>query len=261
MTPVLEIDGKVAWISLGPTASNNAIDVDVARQWCETLREADKRARVAVIVLKSVSKVWSVGGDLGAFRDAGDKVGDLVASIGDWINPFVELLHTTSKVTIASVHGAVAGGAVGVMAACDLIVAADDAVMTLGYSKLATVPDAGVTWFLTRSIGYRRTLELYLSSRAIGMAEARQLGLISHLVPATQLDSATQALAHEVSRLSPRATAATKHLLQSAARASLAEQTGIEIATFARMTTEPTFGEGLSAFFDRRSPKFSYGVE
>ena len=64
------------------------------------LREADKRARVAVIVLKSVSKVWSVGGDLRAFRDAGDKVGDLVASIGDWINPFVELLHTTSKVTI-----------------------------------------------------------------------------------------------------------------------------------------------------------------
>ena len=85
----------------------------------------------------------------------------------------------------------------GVMAACDLIVAADDAVMTLGYSKLATVPDAGVTWFLTRSIGYRRTLELYLSSRTIGGAEATQLGLISHLVPAAELDSATQALAHE----------------------------------------------------------------
>ena len=106
--------------------------------------------------------------------------------------------HESARLTVASVHGAVAGGGLGAMLACDVVIASEDTAFTLGYAKLATNPDAGVSWFLPRIVGYRKALELYLTSQRLSAAEALELGLVNFVVPSDELASATRKLTSEL---------------------------------------------------------------
>ncbi|HTU15160.1 MAG TPA: enoyl-CoA hydratase/isomerase family protein [Solirubrobacterales bacterium] len=249
----LERSGSIATITLGAPKGPSRINVESAREWLDVLREADADPEIRVILHRAEGPVWSAGGDLAAFRELGDDAHDFVLEIGEWINPVVTLLHESPKLTVASVHGAVAGGGLGAMLACDVVIAADDTAFTLGYAKLATNPDAGVSWFLPRLVGYRKALELFLTSQLLSAREALDLGLINFVVPSAELAETTETMIREFSRLAPNAVESTKRLLQASPDAALAEHTDAEIRSFAGNTRSPAFAEGVAAFLDRRT--------
>ncbi|MDQ2700736.1 MAG: enoyl-CoA hydratase-related protein [Actinomycetota bacterium] len=248
----LDRSGAIATITLHAPDGPSRINVESAREWLEALREAERDPEVRVIVNRADGTVWNAGGDLPAFRELGDEAHDFVREIGKWINPVVTLLHGSSRLTMASVHGAVAGGGLGAMLACDVVVAAEDTAFTLGYAKLATNPDAGVSWFLPRLIGYRKALELYLTSERLTATEALDLGLVNTVVPADQLESRTETMAKRFADLAPNAVASTKQLLQSGAETPLDRHVDSEIRSFADNTRNPSFAEGVAGFLDRR---------
>lgn len=248
----LENDGPVATITLGAPKGPSRINVESARQWLKCLQDADADPEIRVIVVKAGGPVWSAGGDLPEFRNHGDDAHDFVLEIGEWINPVVALLHGSSKLTVASVHGAVAGGGLGAMLACDMIIASDETAFTLGYAKLATNPDAGVSWFLPRIVGYRKALELYLTSERLGATKALELGLVNFVVGSDDLESTTETMARQFAALAPNAVASTKQLLQESPEKTLAEHADAEIRSFAANTRSPAFAEGVASFLERR---------
>lgn len=250
------IEGPVATITLGAPKGPSRINVESAREWSGVLDQIEADDSVSVIVIKADGPVWSVGGDLPEFRTRGDQAHDYILEIGEWINKVVTALDGSSKLTIASVHGAAAGGGLGPMLACDFVIAAEDTSFTLGYSKLATNPDAGVSWFLPRIVGYRKALELYLTSERLSARQAQDLGMVNRVVAADDLESETGEWAARLGQLPNHAVASTKRLFKASESSDLAAHADDEISSFAGNTLNPEFTEGVNAFVERREPRF-----
>ena len=95
---------------------------------------------------------------------------------------------------VGRVHGAVAGFGLSLMNACDLVVAADDSYFASAYRQIALTPDGGGSWSLPRLVGMRKAMEIFLLGERFGAAEALALGLVNRVVPAAELDAATNAI-------------------------------------------------------------------
>lgn len=242
------IHDSIATITLGRTERRNALDEEMLRDIGEALVAVSSDPGVAVIVLRADGPAFTVGGDLQMFVEAGADSHDLLLRVGKYINPGVAALHASSAISIAAVHGAVAGGGIGFMAACDVVLAAEGTTFALGYSAIATTPDAGTSYFLTRDIGYRRALELYLTNRRFDAREACDMGLVNRVVAPDELEAAALGLAQQLAGGPREALAAGKRLFRQAAHVSLEHQLEDEITTFATNARAPQFAQRVAAF-------------
>jgi len=256
----LEVAAGVATITLGSIRTRNAIDVELSSALCARVQEADRRDDIGAILLRADGPAWSVGGAVDAMLAAGDGVHEFVTEAGRTLNPLIATLHESEKVTIAAVHGAAVGAGLGLMAAHDLVLAAEGTVFTVGARALAASPDAGCTYFLARDVGYRRAMELYLSSQRFDAVSAMQLGLVNQVVADEDLHAEAARLAARVAAGPRRAQASTKRLLRQAADGLLDRQLEDEIRTLADNARQPDFVEGVGAFLAKRSPRFGANV-
>ena len=251
------LDGVVAVVTLASADGKNALDRRMLDRIGPAMREADELEGANVILVRSAGPHFSVGGDVRLFAAEGERSGDVLEEIGPSVNLAAMTLHESEKVTVCAVRGAVGGGAIGFMGACDIAFASTNATFSLGYSTIATSPDAGSSWFLARDIGYRRALELYLTSERFDAARAGELGLVNRVVADADLDAVSLEFARMVARGPQQALRSGKRLLRSASRAQLAAHLDDEIATFASNARHADFAEGIAAFLERRTPSFS----
>jgi 2-(1,2-epoxy-1,2-dihydrophenyl)acetyl-CoA isomerase len=240
-------DDGVAVVTLCDPRGVNAIDSEVAAELAGALRAVASDPAAKVIVVQAEGKAFCVGGDMAQFAAAED-LHDEVLRAGEAINTLAGVMSETPKITVAVAHGAVAGGGVGLLLSADVVVAARSTVVTLGYELLATNPDAGASWFLSRDIGYRRALAMYLTSERIGAQRALELGMVTHVVDDDQAHAFARELAAKVAAGSFAAHAAAKRLFRQAASTPLARQLEDEIAMFADNTRRPEFAAAVSAF-------------
>jgi 2-(1,2-epoxy-1,2-dihydrophenyl)acetyl-CoA isomerase len=129
-------------------------------------------------------------------------------------------------------------------------------VMALGYNRIGTNPDAGSSYFLTRDIGYRRALQLYLDNERIDAARALELGIVNQVVAADELQRVAAARAARIAAGPRHAQSSAKRLFRQAHDGLLARQLEDEIRTFADHTREADFAEGIRAFLEKRPPRF-----
>jgi 2-(1,2-epoxy-1,2-dihydrophenyl)acetyl-CoA isomerase len=252
----LDVSDGVATVTLAKVAERNSIDIPMAAAWAEAVGEAAARDDVGVIVCRAEGPAWCVGGAIDAFSDIGDGMHAYMLELGRPVNALVTTLHECEQVTIAAVHGAVGGGAVGFMCAHDVVLAAEGTAFALGYSRIGTSPDGGNSYFVTRDVGYRRALQLYLLNERLDADEACELGIVNRVVPAGELEAAAQELAARIAAGPWRAHADAKALMRRAADGLLSRQLEDEIRRFADNTRERDFAEGLLAFLQKRAPQF-----
>jgi 2-(1,2-epoxy-1,2-dihydrophenyl)acetyl-CoA isomerase len=253
----VELDGEVAVVTLASEDGKNALDRRMLDRIGPAMREADELDGANVILVRTAGRHFSVGGDVRMFAEAGERSGDVLEEIGPSVNLAAHTLHESEKITVCAVRGAVGGGAIGFMGACDIVFASTTSTFSLGYSMIATSPDAGSSWFLVRDIGYRRALELYLTSERFDATRAAELGIVNRVVDDATLDGEALEFARQVARGPQQALRSGKRLLRDASRAQLAAHLDDEIATFASNARHADFAEGIQAFLERRTPSFA----
>jgi 2-(1,2-epoxy-1,2-dihydrophenyl)acetyl-CoA isomerase len=247
------IDGDVWRITLDRPEAGNALDHALADQLKAAFQQRPEQTRV--VLLLANGERFCVGGDVHTFAHADDP-GAFVGQLAHAWHEVIRLVLACPVPVVAGVQGAVAGAAVGLIGACDIVVCARSTKIRPAYGAIGLSPDGGTSWALTRALGAPRALELMLTNGALTAAEAHMFGLVARLVDDDQVHVAAAALAHQVSAGPVRAMVRTRALVRKAAIRTLDEQLDDEAALIAESAADPEGREGVRAFVEKRTPDF-----
>jgi 2-(1,2-epoxy-1,2-dihydrophenyl)acetyl-CoA isomerase len=257
---VTEKEKGVAFITLNRPERLNALDPEMATALHASFIDVATDLEVRCVVVCGEGDGFMAGGDLRFFEQSLNRLatGDHqpLSEIFNAVHGTIRTIHGLPKPIIASVHGAVAGFGVSLVAACDLAIAAKDTVFTMAYCHIGTSPDGGSTFTLPRMIGLKRSMELALLGDRFDADHAVSLGLINRVVPGDDLRAQTEQLAVRLAAGPTKAYAKTKMLLNTSLDADLDQQLDREQAAFLECATSDDFAEGVTAFLDKRRPRF-----
>jgi len=255
-TLLYSVAGGIATITLNRPQVMNALDAGMIVRLREISEQACDDAAVRAIVLRGNGPAFLAGGDVALFHANLPRLPAMIEQLAGELHRAVVALRRASKPVLASVHGAVAGAGVSLLAAADLAIAAADAKFTLAYSKIAASPDGGSTWFLPRLVGNRKALELMLLSDTIDAATACALGIVNWVVASEELAAETDKIARRLASGPTFAFGETKALVNLSFERSLTAQLAAEAQAFARCARTADLAEGVTAFIEKRKPNF-----
>jgi enoyl-CoA hydratase/carnithine racemase len=248
-----EVRDHVARVTIDREPKRNALSFDTTDQLLDCFRQANQDRDVRVIVLTgSGDKAFCAGADLGGIRGGGNDAEDAHAGRGHLAALFTEM-YQLGKPTIARVQGYALAGGFGLALACDLVVASENATFGAPEVNIGLWPYM-ITVPLVRSMRPKDALDLILTGRRVTASEGRDLGFVSRLATATDLDRTVDELAAHLATRSPGAIrlgrpAFYRALDQTSAQALPELQAILSVAT-----TTPDAAEGVAAFREKRSP-------
>ncbi|TXS96665.1 enoyl-CoA hydratase/isomerase family protein [Parahaliea maris] len=249
-------DKGVATVTLNRPEKHNAFDDAIIAELRVTFDELAERDDVRVVVLASEGKNFSAGADLAWMKrmagyDYGHNMKDAEALAG-----MLKALFELPQPTIARVQGAAFGGAVGLVSCCDMAVGSESASFALSEVKIGLVP-ATISPYVIRAIGERAARRYFVTGERFAAEQALRLGLLSEVVPETELDGALAQLVDAVLGNGPEAVRAAKDLINSVAGQDITNDL-IEdtCARIAHIRVSHQGQEGLSAFLNKRSPSW-----
>ncbi len=229
----------------------NALTPELLRELRDALRGAARSDGVRAVMLTGEGRAFSAGQDLRAVPE--DR--DYSRVLADYI-PVIEALHALEKPTVAAVNGVAAGAGMSLALACDLRVMAESAFFQTAFAGIGLVPDAGMSYFLTRLVGLSRALDWCYRSPRIGPEEAKAAGLVSAVFPDDAFFQGALDFARPLASGPTRAFALTKRALWRNLDAELPEALRYEARNQALAGATEDHAEGLSAFREKRSPRF-----
>jgi 2-(1,2-epoxy-1,2-dihydrophenyl)acetyl-CoA isomerase len=255
-TITLDTAAGVATVTLNRPDAFNALNLTLGRELLSVVIELDEDPAVRCIVVTGAGKAFCGGGDVKDFADNLPRVGALIKELTTYVHGAVSRLVRTPKPVLTAVNGVAAGGGLSLAIAGDLVLAAESARFTMAYSRIAATPDGSSTYWLPRLVGLRRATELFYTNRVLTAREALEWGLVSRVVPDTELREATRRLAEELAQGPTLALGRGKLLFHAATTESLETQMELESQSIARSGHSEDFAEGVRAFVAKRPPVF-----
>ncbi len=252
----LLIEGAVAWVWLARPESRNALDGTLVAELRDAVAAASARDDVRVIVLGGRGPVFCAGADLGWMKTAGAFTREENLEDARSIASLFEVIDASPKGVVARVHGAALGGGAGLVAACDIAVAAAGTAFGFSEVRLGLVP-AVISPYVLRKIGVSAARELFLTGERFDAARAAAIGLLHRVVPESELDAAVAGRVKELLQAAPGAVAAAKALIRDVAGKApeAVRETTAERIAERRASEEGR--EGLLAFLEKRPPGWS----
>lgn len=257
MSISLTVDGDLARITLDNPAKHNAFDDGIIEALIRAFNEASANHNVRIILLSANGKHFSAGADLNWMKRMGEL--DRAQNQADSLR-LAELMRTidrAGKPVICRVQGAAFGGALGLICACDIAIASDDARFCLSEVKLGILP-AVISPYVVRAVGARQAQRYFMTAEIIPAAVAERLGIVHEQVPADQLDIRTEKIIQALRQGAPKAQLKSRELIEQVAdRAIDADVIGYTAELIANLRTDDEGREGLTAFLDKRAPRWS----
>jgi enoyl-CoA hydratase/carnithine racemase len=244
-TILVDDRGPVGRITLNRPEKRNPIGPATCGELVAALSAIKANPEVRVVILTGAGQAFSAGGDLSAMQPQEGPTASLVE--------LFTAMHELGKPIIAMVNGPALAGGLGLMVACDLVIAADTAVF--GTTEIAVgLWPMMITAEITRSVGRKKTLEMMLTGRKLDAQEALACGLVNRLVPAAELEAKTMELASEIADRSPAAIRLGLLAFYRSQDMELEPQLRFLQAELGRVLALEDAREGIMAFLQKRKP-------
>lgn len=253
----VDVNGAVAWIRFNRPDRRNAIGTQARAELAAALKQVEKDEAVRCVVLTGEGTAFSSGADL---RDFPTDVANVPEHVGqilrDEYMSMILRMRSMPKPIIAAVNGVAAGIGLSFAMAADIRIASEDASFVELFVSRGLIPDGGATWLLPRLVGTGVALEMCLTGEPLSAADAHRLGLVNHVVPAADLESAAAALAERLAAGAPLAIGAAKRAINHSLGSTLEEAMDYESYLQEAVAGTSDFTEGVLAFIEKRAPRF-----
>ena len=245
--------GGIATVTLNRPDKLNALSEEMYHGIAERFIELDADDEVRAIVLTGAGRAFCAGGDVGSMggydvvtgRKRSQKHRRTVVNV-----------YNTEKPVIAAVRGPAAGIGFSLALACDIIIASESAYFLAAFKNVGIPPDGGAVFFLTQYLGIARAKEIVYTARRVPAQEAREIGLVSRVVPDDRLEQEAQALAQELAASATYALRLAKRMFHSMYVPTLEMLLETENLAIAGARQTHDHQEGVAAFKEKRPPKF-----
>ncbi|MBL8570796.1 MAG: enoyl-CoA hydratase [Phreatobacter sp.] len=250
-TIIVETRGKVGLITLNRPKALNALNSQLIGELNTAMDGFEKDPAIGCMVVTGSEKSFAAGADILEMQAKTYPESYLEDFITSW-----DRVGQRRKPIIAAVAGFALGGGCELAMMCDFILAADTARFGQPEIKLGVMPGSGGTQRLTRFVGKSKAMEMCLTGRMMDAAEAERVGLVSRVVPASELVEEAVKVATQIADLSLPAVMMTKESVNRAYETTLAEGVRFERRVFHAMFAMADQKEGMSAFAEKRKPAF-----
>jgi len=253
---VLEIErrGAAAWLWLNRPELRNALNGEVQEALARRLNELEADQSARVLVLAGRGQAFCAGGDLSRMERASRMTQAKAKAEAGRFAKLLYRMHLYPKPLIARVHGPAFAGGMGLAAACDLIVASEEAEFCLPEVKIGLVP-AMISPYIVRAMGEQQARRYILTGERLAAREAHRIGFAHECVPAAELDARVEGLAALLAQAGPQALARSKKLLAKLGRASISPKLAAETAAvLAQVRAGDEAREGIRSFLEKRRP-------
>ena len=249
-------EGQTLVLTLSNPEHRNALGPEIYTEGVEALNLAESSADIRSVVIVGEGKVFSAGGNLQRLQNNRQQPAwvqaESIGALHDWI----EAIRTFPKPIIAAVEGAAAGAGFSLALACDLVVAAENAVFVMAYSNIALSPDGGASWSLMRALPRQLVTELLMCGERISSPRLFELGLVNRVTASGHALTEALTLAGQLNARPPNALSSIKTLMNEASHSTLTEQLDRERDHFVRNLHHANAGIGISAFLNKETPVF-----
>ena len=244
----------IATLTLNRPEVHNAFDEELINQLIKQLEFLDKNSEVRVLVLRSMGKSFSAGADLNWMRRMADYSEEQNYNDAMQLATLMQKLNNFSKPTIVIVQGSAFGGAVGLVACCDIAIGCLSAKFSLSEVSLGLIP-AVISPYVLKAIGERVARRYFLSAEIFEAPQALRLGLLHEIVESSELENTVNELINQLLKAGPKAQAESKDLIFKIADKPINSEVISDTAkriSFIRSSEEGK--EGINAFLQKRLP-------
>lgn len=248
--------GQTMVLSISNPEFRNALGPEIYAAGIEALGAAESNPDIRSVILTGEGSTFCAGGNLNRLLGNRQQAPEVQAQSIENLHSFIEAIRTFPKPVVAAVEGAAAGAGFSLTLACDMIVAADNAVFVMAYSSVGLSPDGGGSWALARMLPRQLATQLLMCGDRIDAVRLHALGVVNQLAAAGGALGAAHALCGLLNARAPNALASAKELASEAAQNTLTQHLAMERDHFVRNLHHANGGEGIQAFLDKRTPHY-----
>ncbi len=242
----------VALITLNRPDKLNSFNRAMRADTTTALARASADEAVRVVVVTGAGRAFCAGADVSAV----DEMGNVEDVLNTEYAGFLNIVQSTPKPVIAAVNGPAAGIGMSLALTCDLRVMGEGAYLMSAFANIGLVPDGGLSFLLTREIGYARAYQLAIEAEKIDAERALDWGLVNRVVPDADVLGNALDWAESLSARAPVALALTKRSFRAAAQEGLKTAMAYEAMLQRQAIVTEDCAEGVAALFQKRKPNF-----
>jgi methylglutaconyl-CoA hydratase len=256
----LETRGAVARVALARPGVRNAFDDALIDELTRAFRGLGEDPRIRVVLLSGDGPTFCAGADVAWMRKAGGYSRAENEADAGRMAAMLRSIDVCPKPVVALAHGAAIGGGVGLLAAADIVIAAEGTVFALAEVKLGILP-AVISPYVLRAIGPRVARDLFLTGDRFDAREALRIGLVHEVVPADALEEAARRKTASLLASGPEAVGAAKRLIEQVTGRAPEEAMPLTVRAIAERRASAEAREGLTAFLEKRRPSWAGRLE
>jgi len=257
----VEMRDAVGVITLNRPESLNALNSQVGQEFQAAIAEL-RGCGARAIILTGAGRAFCAGGDLREMQRIAEREGKVEAFFDEplrLLNECILLIRRTPLPIIAAVNGAASGGGCNLALACDFVIAGESARFNQAFIRIGLIPDCGGTFILPRLVGWKRAAEMMITGDVVTAPRALEMGMINAVIPDGELMAHAMAMAERLAQAPTAAIGQIKELLEASATNDYGAQLDLERKAQIQAGKTKDFREGVTAFLEKRSPKFVGG--
>ena len=250
------VEGRTMVLTISNPEHRNALGPEMYAAGVEALNIAETNPDVRCVVLTGEGETFCAGGNLQRLQANRQKPPEVQAQSIEQLHSWVEAIRTVPKPVIAAVEGPAAGAGFSLALACDLIVAARNAVFVMAYSSVALSPDGGGSWSLAQALPRQLVNELLMIGERIGAQRLHELGVVNRLCDAGQALGTALEWSEKLAARAPNVMTSIKELVSEAGAHDLSTHLAAERDHFVKNLHHPNGGIGIAAFLNKQVPRY-----